>query len=242
MYLDGLNDLRETLNHYKIEQDDSWFNLQNTVWLRATIPVHVALTCIRSVAVQSIRGAGNLLGGIILFDGKRILMGLNDYLSLLVQAVVLPVLGFIVFLAPKAGYHILVAFKKIETDRKGASPTNIHFQCRGRPDFIKINKESKDSQIGSKFLNGLNTVFYAGYGARERVTDVMMGFLGSLSAVVQTVTLTVERVADLHFIGNDSVWKNLVYDVGPLIPYSIAAPFTADTDNAYLAHRMYKDS
>ncbi|NGX55668.1 MAG: hypothetical protein KR126chlam2_01307 [Chlamydiae bacterium] len=75
------------------------------VWFRLTLPLHFALTIIRTIGGQALRGTSSIVSGVLTLDFHRdgkLVSGLNDYLSLLVEAVVLPLLAIGAIFVPKA--------------------------------------------------------------------------------------------------------------------------------------------
>lgn len=172
LYLDGINDLTCKLEEYKVDTSTDCINIKRDIWLRITIFVHTALNLMRTVILQFFRGTGNILGGIIHLDGERFVMGLNDYFSLLIQAVALPVLGVITFLLPKVGYRLLYNFRQSFDTVRQAS--DIIYQ---RDDSIKE----------------------ACHGFRQGLSEAIMGLFGCLTAFIYTVTSTIEHALSLNF-------------------------------------------
>jgi hypothetical protein len=180
LYLDGLNDLALSAIDYKAEVSSEYFVAKRDIWLRITIFVHTALTMIRMLTSQFLRGTGNLAAGIAHLDGERIVMGLNDYLSLLIQAVVLPVLGITIFVWPITGFKLLIKLRDwADTERQ----TN---------DIIYKHEPNKKETF---------------HDMRQGFSDGMMGIFGGISAFFQMVTLTLEKLLTLN---PSEAWNTLL--------------------------------
>ncbi len=75
------------------------------VWSRISQPLHFALIIIRTLGIQACRGTSSIVSGVLTLDIHRdgkLVSGLNDYLSVVVQAIVLPLLGIGAIFKPKA--------------------------------------------------------------------------------------------------------------------------------------------
>lgn len=213
LYLDGMNDLLQTIKDYSAN-DSSYFHVKRDCWLRITILVHTALTLIRTITMQLFRGTGDLLSGIIHFDGERILMGLNDYLSLLIQSVSLPVLGCVVFVSPKTGHCILqnICFKLDTTRRLHSEIVYYH----------------EDNPRENLFL------------ARKGLSEAIMGILGGLSAFFYTLTYAIENCLSFSFgdlAREELKSKGCLIAIAPLKGISNSCSQTA-TKAIYEAHRI----
>lgn len=103
--LDGFIDLADKLEDYNILSNKS-FNIRGDVWCRLMTPLHVALTLIRTVSVQTLRGSAFIFTGIIHLDKKRVHVGFQDFISTIIQAISLPLLGVVTFISPRRGYKI----------------------------------------------------------------------------------------------------------------------------------------
>ncbi len=60
-----------------------------------------------SLLPKGIRGTTTILAGVFTLSGEKIVAGLKDYLSLLIQAVALPVIGIVATFHPKTGLGLL---------------------------------------------------------------------------------------------------------------------------------------
>ncbi len=72
------------------------------VWSRISQPLHFALIIIRTLSTQACRGTSSIVSGVLTFDFHgKIVSGLKDYLSLLIEAVALPLLTIGVIFKPR---------------------------------------------------------------------------------------------------------------------------------------------
>ncbi|NGX53431.1 MAG: hypothetical protein K1000chlam4_00142 [Chlamydiae bacterium] len=107
LYFDGA----EALANVVREQTRSRHFVVREGWSRVTMPIQAALMCIRTVGCQTIRGTTNILTGVFIWDKERIKSGLKDYLSMLIQAIALPLIGVVATFHPKAGLRLLNKLK-----------------------------------------------------------------------------------------------------------------------------------
>lgn len=169
LYLDGVNDLLHKIEDYDVEVTKDLFNFKKDIWLRATIIPHTALTLVRTIVVQFFRGTGNIIGGALQLDGERVLMGLNDYLSLLIQAIALPILGVITFIMPKTGYYLLSRMAQSFDAPRVAS--DIIYKHENNPKQVQCSKA---------------------------ISEAIMGVFGAISAFIQTLTLCLEHLLSFN--------------------------------------------
>ncbi len=95
-------------------------------WSRISMPIHIALETIRTVCCQAIRGTTSICAGIFTLRGGKIVAGLKDYLSLLIQAVALPVIGIVATFHPKTGLTLLQKLTKYHLDYKEVRSTRTY--------------------------------------------------------------------------------------------------------------------
>lgn len=171
LYLDGVNDLALKAADYNAEVNKDCFNGKRDIWLRITFLAHLALTLVRTVVVQILRGTGNLIAGMIHLDGKRIVMGLKDYFSLLIQAIVLPIVGIAIFCWPRMGFKMLSSFR----------------------DFADVERETSDI-----IYRHVPDKKEGGHAFRETLSNIVMGIFGGISAFFQTITHFIEQLLTLH--------------------------------------------
>jgi hypothetical protein len=212
LYLDGIHDLTHKLEEYQIDIPTLSFHAKKDIWVRLGIFLHTALTLIRAVALQLLRGTGNLLGGIIHLNGARVVMGMKDYFSLLIQAIALPVLGMVTFVLPKTGYHLLHGFTDFCDTPRQASAIVYKQNNHARERLHKV---------------------------RQALAEMIMGIFGGASALIQTVTATLEYF--LSFNGSGAVES--VHYTGELIFSSTLAGMTSccrtsPSAKIFLAHRI----
>lgn len=120
LYLDGVKFLEEVVSL----QSKSNYAIVREGWSRLSMPIQVALTWINTVGLQAIRGTTTILAGVFTLSGRKIVDGLKDYLSLLIQAVALPLIGIVATFHPKTGLRLLtrlIRYQQIYQEPKSAS-------------------------------------------------------------------------------------------------------------------------
>ena len=94
--------------------------LARKAWFRITLPLHFALTIIRTVGGQALRGSALIVSGVLTLDFHRdgkLVSGLIDYLSLVVEAVVLPLLAIASIFKPEVvGTYLRKGMQKGDVD------------------------------------------------------------------------------------------------------------------------------
>lgn len=73
------------------------------VVFRLTLPIQLALSLIQSVTLHILRAIASTLCGILTLDGRKILEGLNDIVSCMIETVALVLFATLTFFLPKTG-------------------------------------------------------------------------------------------------------------------------------------------
>ncbi len=141
-------------------------------YIRLTLPLHFALIIIRTIGGQALRGTGMIVAGLLTWDFKRdgkIVFGLTDYLSLMAEAVVLPLLGILAIVKPQA----VSAF--------------LNKDDRSNPVDRASNRDSHEKYIDYKFKGGGWGKFII--GTVWAITSVPNRFLTSSTNCIQSLLL-----------------------------------------------------
>ncbi|NGX55669.1 MAG: hypothetical protein KR126chlam2_01308 [Chlamydiae bacterium] len=141
-------------------------------YIRLTLPLHFALTIIRTIGGQALRGTGMIVAGLLTLDFKsdgKIVFGLTDYLSLVVEAVVLPLLGILAIVKP----HAVSAFLHKDDNSNRVDRT--------------INRDSHENYIDYEFKGDRWNTFIT--GTVWAITSVPNRFLTSSTNCIQSLLL-----------------------------------------------------
>src|SRR5262249_49975998 len=139
-------------------------------------------------------------------------LGCKDYFSLLVQAVVLPVLGLITFFWPRIGYKLLY---------------DLRSRCDAPRQFSDVIYYTEEDTNDAK------------PSTRQRITESIMGILGCISAFVHMVTLFIEQILSLC-CGDACTTFSEGLRLTVISPF--AATGCLDSKEVYRAHRIAKES